>query len=77
MRELREKKSSFENTVYEMVIKTAAKEGEAESIVSKHLVTPRQTQFNPGELSALFMIICIHVTRAIISCACHLVSPIL
>lgn len=52
LRELRERKSSFENTVYEMVIKSAAEEGEPDSaakIVSKFLVTPRQTQFNAGK----------------------------
>jgi hypothetical protein len=63
-RELRLHGKSFENTVYELVVKrvvdTPAVEGAAATagaepapivteVVSKFLVTPRQTQFEPGK----------------------------
>ncbi len=49
-KELREKGISFENTVYELTV-----QGEHGDV--KYVVTPRQTQFNPG----LFTIITLHI----------------
>jgi hypothetical protein len=65
MSELRKHKSSFENIVYEVVVRTPlpAKEGASAStvaeeggdalqeseIVHKMLATPRQVQFNPSK----------------------------
>ncbi len=42
-KELREKGTTFENTLYELVV-------DGEHGPMKVLVTPRQTQFNPGEV---------------------------
>ncbi len=41
-KELREKGTSFENTLYELSVNS-------ETSSSKFMVTPRQTQFNPGK----------------------------
>ena len=66
MRELRQKGVSFENTVYELTIKRTLDSDASEGtdaqqtpseIVSKFLVTPRQTQFNPGKETLVYAFI--------------------